>query len=295
MRVPLIESRQQQMLQELCDLHRPFHDVGQNSRYLQKSLSRLAVLLVLDDVWSQDQLESLLVAVAPGSKVIVTSRDRGLLQRFLPSLSMPFQCLEVQLLSPWDSLELLCLHVFGSPNAPSQWAERAKEAADTCSGLPVTLSVIGSFLAGQRDPQIWEDVCYRLHKAQPPDGLQNNDSIFAKLRVSYDFLEHTLQDMLLDVACALLGHIASAAVCAWGPGGKLGLENLRNLSLVTVEKGLLAMHDQIRDMLRSQVEQDMSGRLRYAWDQTAAEIMRSSTAQQVGSCLCANTPSYKSI
>ena len=284
MRVPLIERRQEQMLQELCGLYGHFHGVDQNSCQLQRSLSSRQVLLVLDDVWSEDQLEHLLVTVAPGSKVIVTSRNHGLLQQYLPTLGMPFMCVEVELLPGSDSLALLCLHAFGRPDAPPKLAGIAARVAATCNGLGLALRVTGSFLKIHRDPQIWEDVCYRLQSAQSLDG-QENGILFASLRVSYDNLSCTLQDMLMDVACILLGRTVAAAVCAWGQAGKLGLETLRNLSLVTVNGGVLGMHDQMRDMLRSQVVQDTPGRHHYAWDQQAADTCRSSKPQQVGCCL----------
>ena len=283
MRGPLTDRQQEQILRELCGQHGPFHGAYLKRRQLQQGLRNHAALLVLDGVWSQDQLESLLVTMPPESRVIVTSRNLSLLQQYLSTLSMTFMCIEVDLLSQSESLELLCLHAFGEPRAPSDWAGLARSTAENCNGLPLTLSVIGSFLAMHREPLAWEDVCDRLQQTRRPDGLQDND----RLRITYDYLDPTLQDILMDVACVLLGCTASAAICAWGPEAMLKLIVLQKLSLVIVEGDALGMNDEMRDMLRSQVKQERFGRHQYAWDQQAADICTASNAQQVSLCFSA--------
>ena len=211
----------------------------------------------------------------------MTSRDLGLLQRNLPTIcSISVVYLHVETLSEADSRELLCMHAFGQPTAPGDLAALACEVADICAGLPLTLTVTGSFLAVHRSPEAWREVCHNLRQAKPPDGQLENDTIFASLRASYTCLHPSLQDKLMDVACVLLGVSAAHAVCAWSPGGLLELENLRNLSLVTVEDGMLGMHDQIRDMLRRQARAGIRSRHAglYAWGPDAREIL---TGQKV--------------
>ena len=99
-----IEGRQQQMLRDLCGLTANFHGVQQNTAELWDHLAETQKLLLLDDVWSEDQLSSLLVKFGSQSKVIVTSRNIGLLRCFLPGLSSTTpRYIQVELLPREDS------------------------------------------------------------------------------------------------------------------------------------------------------------------------------------------------
>ena len=277
-RAPLIEVKQRQMLKDLCGLTASARGVKQNMTMLQERLRNAQVLLVLDDVWSRDQLECLLVETSPGSRVLVTSRNRGLLQEHLPRLcNGRYALVQVDLLSQSDSRRMLNLHAFGRPEAISHLATEAEEVADTCSCLPITLRVTGSFLAQHQSAQMWQGVCYRLRQAQPVNGQLNDDDIFASLRVSYTYLHPTMQTMLMDIACVLLGQPESAVSFAWGSDGLLGLENLKNLSLITVNgMGTLVMHDQVRDMLQSHASNHSNDKhaSMYAWGAYASEVLR---------------------
>ena len=238
------------MLKDLCGLAGNFHGVQQNTAELKERLSGAKVLLVLDDIWSSDQLRALLVKLGSQSKVLITSRNSDLLRRFLPALSSTTpKCVEIELLSGQHSQQMLCLHAFGQPQAPSALQGLAEEAADTCSGLPLTLSVVGRHLVPYRDVQAWQGVLALLRRAEELDGCASG-SIFARLRISYDHLNKRMQDMLVEIACMLLGRTPSIATLAWDVGLLL-LENLKNLCLVTVQNGMLGMHDQMRDMLLS--------------------------------------------
>ena len=296
-RRPFIEERQRQMLQELCNLKGPFAGMDRNSSELQHRLRDNCVLLVLDDVWTNDQMEGLLATLPRGSKLIVTSRNRQLLQtHFTRCFGSAFRCLEVDLLSDHASRELLCLHAYGQWKPPSRTAPKAAELlgaiAAICSNLPLTLSVAGAFMAMHPDTEIWKDMCYRLQKAQDLDG--QNDSMFATLRISYDVLDPALQTMLMDVACVLLGQTAAIAVRAWGQGGRLGLANLQMLSLVTLERGILGMHDQMRDALRALACQSSSDKHAgyYAWDKEAPELLNTRQGRQVSPRVLVHVPTY---
>ncbi|KAK9836911.1 hypothetical protein WJX74_010990 [Apatococcus lobatus] len=285
-----IESCQRQMLKDLCGLQATFHGVQQKAAELERRLSRANILLVLDDIWSEDQLKGLLVKLGSQSKVIVTSRDQGLLQRTLPGLcSTTPEYVEIQLLSRQDSQLMLCLHAFGQNHAPAHLAQLAKEAANACGGLPSSLSVVGSYLAACQDPQAWRNAIYKLQHAQELDN-SGNGTIFARLRVSYDFLDTETQDMLMEIACGLLGQPSSFAACAWGTAGLLRLEKLKHLSLISVKYGRLVMHDQVRDMLQSLANPHSGDRHAcwYHWDQNVAPILSSPSIYQLRGIVATN-------
>ena len=64
-RACLIDSCQQQMLKELCKLPEKSRGVKQNTGELADRLREAKVLLILDDVWTDDQVEGLLVKIHP--------------------------------------------------------------------------------------------------------------------------------------------------------------------------------------------------------------------------------------
>lgn len=279
-RLVLLEGRQQLMLHQLCRLTGQSFGHQQNRQKLQQCLAGSQVLLVLDDVWYEDQLMALLVPVSPGSKVIITTRDHGLLEQHLSNLcgSNTWTCLPVHELSEAQGRELFCLHAFKRPQAPANMEVLAAEAADMCGGLPLTLEVIGSFLANKK-AELWPAACKRLRWAQSLDCSKGKERIFSRLRISFDDLDEDAQTMLMDIACVLLGERLLPAVAAWGDGAELRLQNVINLSLiklkpsrfpgggVTLDQRLIFdMHDQLRDMLRAMTSEQGSRYYRqYAW------------------------------
>ncbi|CAN1351446.1 Disease resistance protein RUN1 [Linum perenne] len=102
-------------------------DIG--LKLIRDRLRRKRVLLVLDDVDSHDQVKKVLGNLdwlSPGSRVLITTRTKNLLQ---PS-EMYWQY-KVRELDESDSLQLLSLHAFDS------W------------GVPLALEVLGCLLRGQ--------------------------------------------------------------------------------------------------------------------------------------------------
>ena len=52
---------------------------SQGRATLEARLAGMPALLVIDGVWQEEQLAALLVPMAPGSHVIITTRNRDLL------------------------------------------------------------------------------------------------------------------------------------------------------------------------------------------------------------------------
>ncbi len=249
---PNIEQLQTRILDTLCGPFAISRGSESNQAELQHRLQDRRVLLVLDNVWEPDHLQSLLVPVHEFSKVIVTSRDGAMLRQTMPELCrcQP-ACVPVMALSDSASLQLFCRHAFPSQQgfAPDGWDIISEKAARACAGLPLSLTVIGSFLQQKFDARKWEEALSRLHKARSLGGA-SKDPIFSTLKISFDDLAEEEQDMFMDVACVLLGQSSEQAMCAWETS--LGLDNLVSRSLVSINgHGRLGMHDQLRDMGRS--------------------------------------------
>ena len=60
-RILLLRECQKQIFQDICGLETPSHGMQQNRGHLEMLLQEARVLLVLDDIWYEDQLKSLLV------------------------------------------------------------------------------------------------------------------------------------------------------------------------------------------------------------------------------------------
>ena len=68
-----LQQKQQQVLSELCGVTVAVNSVAAGRMELEKRLRDARVLLVIDNVWSTDQLDALLVNVGQGSCVLVTT------------------------------------------------------------------------------------------------------------------------------------------------------------------------------------------------------------------------------
>ncbi|CAA2965974.1 disease resistance At4g27190-like [Olea europaea subsp. europaea] len=78
----------------------------------------------------------------------------------------------------------------------------AKNTADECGGLPLSLVVIGKALKKQKFPHKWRDALQQLQKSSATnlEGMEN--IVYQSIRLSYDYLGSEDQDLLL--LCSLL-------------------------------------------------------------------------------------------
>lgn len=253
------------MLKELCGVERQLSSPDQGRGELEARLPQQRMLLVIDDVWSEAQLDALLTDVGAGSRVLVTTREPQLL-RSRPSIT----CQPVEVLGEDAALELFSWHAFLSPQPPADYRALAADAAAACGGLPLTLSVIGAHLWNQHSREDWEQALLRLKSAKPfTGGKMANDQLWGKLRLSFDALGDDEQQVFLDIACFMLGKAASgealrACMPAWGEVAASTLQNLVGRSLISYnEEGGLKVHDQLRDLGRAiAMGESASGRQR---------------------------------
>jgi hypothetical protein len=123
-----------------------------------------------------------------------------------------------------------------------------------CGGLPLSLEVLGCYLCDIRELEIWKGALHELKGGRNITGGSNNEMLWKTLRVSYDHLIKTHQDMFLDIACFFIGSKKSTFCRVYWNGDDslnpmLILQNLKDRSLIKwVEDGSLYMHEQLRDM-----------------------------------------------
>eukprot|EP00878_Enallax_costatus_P020482 GHUV01021657.1.p1 GENE.GHUV01021657.1~~GHUV01021657.1.p1 ORF type:complete len:732 (+),score=212.08 GHUV01021657.1:125-2320(+) len=113
-------------------------------------------LLVLDNVWTKEQLIVLLpTELAPGSRVIVTSRyhpdELGLSQELGSKM-------DVRRLEPLakEAAQTLLRHFTGMAEPPDGTVQLEQQILDACEGLPLALQLAGSFLWRETDVAAWK-------------------------------------------------------------------------------------------------------------------------------------------
>jgi hypothetical protein len=126
-----------------------------------------------------------------------------------------------------------------------------------CGGLPLSLEVLGCYLCGIDDLEIWKGALHELKGGGNITGSSDNEILWKSLRISYDHLNKPHQDMFLDIACFLVGLKKSTFCRVYRNGDDssslmLILQNLKDRSLIKwAEDGSLYMHEQLQDMGRN--------------------------------------------
>lgn len=219
---------------------------------VREAISWKRVLLVLDDVDCPDQLNAVFGMrswLYPGSKIIVTTRQKHLFKPHEPHLVY-----NVETLDENKSIELLSWHSFGQDHPAEAYVECSRRIANHCGGLPLALKVLGSSLVG-KDLDFWESMLKKL-KDIP------NSQIIEKLKIGYDSLEDDHdQNLFLHVACFFIGREKKFAVTVLDSCEFytiVGIENLidRNLLTVNEQTNTLEMHQLIQTMGREVIHQE---------------------------------------
>ncbi|KAK4269174.1 hypothetical protein QN277_022366 [Acacia crassicarpa] len=219
-----------------------------NDRSLE-GLSRRKVLIVLDDVSDTRQLDYLENEVAPfirsGSKVIITSRDRHVLKVRVDRIH------EATALGHDNSLELFNLKAFHKDGNKSEYKELVERALAYAQGVPLTLTVLGSFLHS-RTIEGWESALSKLERRTHP-------VIQAVLKSSYDGLLHEEKEVFLDIACFFKDkseEFVLAMLESCGFHAHIILRTLMDKALIRVDHGTVWMHDLIQSMAFEIVRQE---------------------------------------
>ena len=147
--------------------------------------------IVLDDVATLEQAENLSIVnniLGPSSRVIVTTRDKQICSQFNECAIY-----EVKGMNRDDSLQLFCWNAFGKKHAKVGYEELLESAVWYCRGNPLALKVLGANFR-TKSKEAWESELEKLKKIP-------NRRIHDVLKLSFDDLDRTQQDIFLDIAC----------------------------------------------------------------------------------------------
>ncbi len=248
-----------QLLHDLCG-KRLCKDENVNQKDLEQirqCMISKKVLVVVDDVGNAENLTSLQLVIDnyakntnSKSKVLVNCRNWQNLKSHVNEDGK----VVVKSLEEEQAKELFLFHAFNNANhVPTKdFKDICMKIIEACGGLPLSLKILGSFLCDTKELEIWEGALSKLKSGQSFTGGNDNDQLWSKLKISYDYLDKQHQNMFLDIAC-FLGGLKISTICrAWSGDylqPKFELRNLQHRSLIQwVEGGILYIHEQLQDM-----------------------------------------------
>nr|GME03056.1 putative disease resistance protein RGA3 [Ipomoea batatas] len=157
---------------------------------IQSTLSQKRLLLVLDDVWTEqyskwEPLKNSLKVGLPGSRILVTSRSERV-ARMMGSVYLH----RMNLISDFDAWLLLSRIAF-SARREEACSEKLKDIgqkiAQRCRGLPLAVKVMGSLLRLKDTEEEWQHVLSKLDiKIWNLEEVETD--LFPHLYLSYDDL-----------------------------------------------------------------------------------------------------------
>jgi hypothetical protein len=184
------------LLSKLVESGIELGDVNEGIPILRQRLYQKKVLLVLDDVHEPKQLQVLAAGLdwfGPGSRVIITTRDKQLL-----ACHGIEKVYEIDKLNEKEALELLRWNAFKNNEVNSNFDGILYRAVTYASGLPLALDVVGSNLFGKNIAECKSSL-YQYERI-PIKKIQEI------LKVSFDALEEDEQNVFLDIACCFNGY-----------------------------------------------------------------------------------------
>ncbi|KAK2421750.1 TMV resistance protein N [Trifolium repens] len=187
---------QEQLLFKSIGLEVQLGHYSEGIQIIKERLHQKKVLLILDDIDKLKQLQVLVgepTWLSPGSRVIITTRDKHLLLSHGIKRIYDLGGLRYE-----EALELFSWMAFKSNKIDTSYHDILHRAVKYASGLPLALEVVGSNLFGKTIAE-WESTL-DMYERIP------NSEIQEKLKVSFDGLEEEQQSVFLDIACYFKWH-----------------------------------------------------------------------------------------
>ncbi|GLJ50791.1 hypothetical protein SUGI_1081790 [Cryptomeria japonica] len=244
---------QKQILKDLISYAGEVNSVEEGISLFKHHFSQKCVLLILDDVVSVNQLDALVEdSLAPGSRVIITTRDRHILN----FAGISSECIHgMSGLEINESLHLFSWHAFLRTSPSPTHQGLSERIVYACKGHPLSLEVIGSFLYDRRnDPDCWIEVL---------DNITRHPEIHGTLYISYNALSEEEKEIFLDIACFFIGEHKRYPIVFWNSMYRMVHTAIHNLSqklLINIDdEGVFHMHDHLRDMGQRIAEEEREG------------------------------------
>ncbi|KAG1371054.1 disease resistance protein RGA2-like [Cocos nucifera] len=188
------QESKMELLQAMIASARGTEGQESNMELLQLSLREVIsgkrYLLVLDDVWNEDQakwdeLKTLLETGGEGSRIIVTARNEQ-----VSSIMRPLYVHHLKGLTEDDSWTLFRKRAFEEGAEEHQnLVSIGKEIVKKCGGLPLAVKTLGGLMHSKSQEREWSSV----RDSEIWDMQAGEDGILPALRLSYSHLPSHLK------------------------------------------------------------------------------------------------------
>ena len=218
------------------------------SKIMRNRLSKIKLLVVLDNVEQLEQVEELDIKpkfLHSGSRIIIISRDKHILETYGAD-----EVFEAKLMNDEDAMKLLSRKAFNSDFGSSDFAELIPKVLKYAHRLPLAVKVLGSFLISRNANQ-WLSTLDKFEKNPP-------NKIMKVLNVSYEGLEQDEKEVFLHVACFFNGERKDYVnlildACGLNPGINIPL--LAEKSLITFRNEKIHMHEMVHKLGKQIVQE----------------------------------------
>ncbi|XP_054816993.1 disease resistance protein TAO1-like [Prosopis cineraria] len=206
------------------------------------------ILLVLDDIDIYHLDEVMLTIdenlLGKGSRIIITTRDEGLLKGF-----KMHHIYRVKLLTNREAVQLLCRKVFRCDFPIRGYEEKINSILDYANGLPLAIVDFGSLLHGRRSASEWStSALVEFKKIVNFVVMKVLDKTF--LELSFDY-----QEIFLDIACFFIGKEIEYLEGILRCYAVEDIQLLIDKSLMTIIDKKIQMHRLLQEMGREIVQQ----------------------------------------
>lgn len=245
-----MESLQRQLVSDILQRkYEKISSIDKGMYVLKECLRGKKVLVLLDDVDQKEQLSCLIADLdwfGPGSRIIVTTRERQALQNC--RVEWIYEVPEMQ---EHNAFLLFCKHAFRQESPTPDFANLSWNIVAAAGGLPLAIEIIASYLSFHKRKEVWEEAL---------DKLKTASGVHTILKISYDSLSHEQQEIFLDVSCLfngmdkrILSHMWKA--CHFTTPAS-AIQDLCLRALIKIrDDNKLWMHDILRDLGKEIVRQ----------------------------------------
>nr|ADK47522.1 NBS2-RDG2A [Hordeum vulgare subsp. vulgare] len=167
---------------------------------LEQVIGQNRFMLVLDDVWNEDErkwedvLKPLLCSVGgPGSVIVVTSRSQKAASIMQTLGTHKLACLNEQ-----DSWQLFAQKAYsnGKEQEQAELVSIGKRIINKCRGLPLALKTMSGLLSSYQQVQEWK----AIEESNIRDTVRGKDEIMSILKLSYTHLSSEMKQCFAFLA-----------------------------------------------------------------------------------------------
>ncbi|CAH8388881.1 unnamed protein product [Eruca vesicaria subsp. sativa] len=231
-------------------------NAGNAASYIKSRLANLKSLIVIDDVDDVKQLDALAKEASwfgAGSRIIITTRDKSL-------LNSSCAVYKIECLKDDKALQIFQRIAFKGEEPPDMgYKDLSKRISELAQGLPIALEDFGTYLAKKKKKEEWQHALKSFEEAPL-------EKTMTALKSSYAGLDELGRADFLHVACLFNGE-PIRRVKKLLEQGEVGLRVLEEKSLIEVSADKrISMHRLLEQMGKKIVHDQNPCQQRILWN-----------------------------